>query len=116
MKLWLVDRIIEGCYPVWEEIDNSTDTDYASRIREEYADTLVNAGLIEAVSQSIHVVYRRTELGELLLAISDKKAFNKYMELEEVLDILNNWDDLWESYEEDTEEKETSSVVIHLKK
>lgn len=116
MKLWLIDRIIEGCYPVWEEIDTSTDTDYASKIREEYADALVDAGLIEAVSHAIRVVYRRTELGELLLSISDKKAFNQYMELNEVLDILNNWDDLWKAYEDKSDEKEADSIVIQLKK
>lgn len=117
MKLWLVDATIEGCYPVWTEIDSMSDTEYAARIREDYAEELIDAGLLEAVTTALHVVYRRTELGELLLTISNKKAFTPYMELEEVLEILNKWEDIWEEFEEEEEaDKEVGTLLLRFSK
>ena len=114
MKLWLITEILENCLPVWEDVNKYADSDYAERIREDYAEQLSEAGLLEEFSTAMQTVYRRTELGELLLTISHKKAFNSQMNLGNVLEILNNWDSLWEEYENEDESqgKEVGTLMV----
>lgn len=116
MKLWLITAILENCLPVWEDVDKYADSDYAARIREDYASQLSDAGLLEEFSTAMQTVYRRTELGELLLTIAHKKAFNPQMDLDSVVEVLDNWEELWEQYENEDEvqDREVGTLMVRF--
>lgn len=103
MKLWLLEGMLFTCHSVWALI-NPLDDENVTNLREDFADRLVAMGLIEGVPVSTGMAYRRTELGELLITIMHRRPFNRYMDMDEVMDILRDWDRLRLKYDNDEEE------------
>lgn len=113
MKLWLIVDILGYCAACWEDLEQISDAEYTTKIRQEYADKLLFAGLIECVSSGMRTIYRRTELGELLTMLAGNKPFHKYMELDDVVATLKDWDKIWDKYsEEDSSDSNVGMLVL----
>lgn len=114
MKLWLIIDILGYCAACWEDVEQASDSDYTTKIRDEYADRLGFAGLIEGVSSGMRTIYRRTELGELLTMLAGNKPFHQYMELEDVVDTLKAWDKIRDKYssEEESDNSDMGMLVV----
>lgn len=112
MRLWLIIDILQYCSACWEEPEQHSDSESTTKIRESYADKLIDAELIESVSSGMRTVYRRTELGELLILLAGGRPFHQYMELEDVVATLKDWDNIREKYSE--EESSDSNLGMLL--
>lgn len=103
MRLWLLEGMLFTCHSVWSAI-NRLDDENITNLREDYADQLIYAGLIEGIPVSTGMAYRRTELGELLITVMHRKPFHRYMELDEIMEVLREWENRWQKYEDDDDE------------
>lgn len=114
MKLWLIIDILGYCAACWEDVEHAPDSDYTTKIREEYADELILAGLIEGVSSGMRTIYRRTELGELLTMLAGNKPFYQYMELDDIVATLKDWDKIRDKYssEEESDNSDVGMLVV----